>query len=63
MKLSDVKVGDTIIADGGFTCMAPGLKVVAEDDGGLFVSCDDGHHYLEGQLAFDGSGALVGFLK
>lgn len=63
MKLSDVKVGDTLIADAGFTCMKPGPKTVAADADGLFVLCDEGRHGLDGQLALDGSGRLVGFSK
>lgn len=61
MKLDEVKAGDTIIADGGFPCMR-GAKVVEADDKGLFVPCDEGKHYLDGQE--DAPGAeLVGLSR
>lgn len=49
MKLSQVKMGDTIVADGGFTCMKAGPHKVEGDADGLFVPCSDGKHYLAGQ--------------
>lgn len=72
-KLSEVKPGDILIADGGFTCIPEGARLtVREDSDGLYVPCagddaDSGHpiiggqHYLEGQ-ADDGE-HLVGFYK
>lgn len=59
MKLADIKIGDCVCADGGFTCLRPGFHDVEGDDGGLFVRCDDGKHYLVGQEA-DGDADLVG---
>lgn len=67
-----VRPGDTLIADGGFTCLHEGERcIVKKDSGGLFVFCngpdEDGrpcgdlryeHHYLDGQD--DGDGFLVG---
>ena len=39
-KLDQIKAGDVLIADGGFTCMSDGEVVtVKSDDGGLFVRC------------------------
>jgi hypothetical protein len=61
IKLSDLKAGDTIIADGGFTCMEAGPKKVYAADDGLHVLCNKGRHYLEGQL--DDDGTLVGLEK
>ncbi len=60
MKLSEVKAGDVIVADGGFTCIRDkAVLTVKKDIGGLFVLCDQGTHMLDGQL--DESGNLVGF--
>jgi hypothetical protein len=57
---NNVKVGDRLIPDGGFTCMTPGhIKVVRRDEGRLYVKCEDGCHYLDGQL--DEHGRLIGF--
>lgn len=58
MKLSDVKAGDEIFADAGFTCMKPGFHLVQCDDGGLYIECQGGHHYLVGQE--DEHGELIG---
>lgn len=60
VKLSDVKAGNYLIADGGFTCMPAGPKLVcADNDGGLYVCCAEGQHGLEGQLGEDGD-SLIG---
>ena len=72
MKLSDLKEGDTVLVDGGFTCMKAGIKVVQEDttrgfyvdktkDKGFYVSCSAGRHYLDGQE--DEAGELVGIRR
>jgi hypothetical protein len=61
VKLSDLEAGDIIIADGGFTCMKAGLKKVYTADGGLYVKCNQGRHYLVGQL--DSDGTLSGMEK
>lgn len=65
MKLSDVKVGDKLRADAGFTCLRDGeIVTVQEDAGGKYVPCADGKHYLDGQRAdfFEGepNDTLVG---
>jgi len=49
MKLADIKTGDRVVVDAGFTCMRPGVHAVERDDGGLFIPCDHGKHYLDGQ--------------
>lgn len=50
VKISDVKVGTVLFTDGGFTCMRPNsIATVYGDASGLFVRCDDGDHYLDGQ--------------
>lgn len=61
MRLADVKEGDTIIADGGFTCIHPGPVAVEGDAKGLFVHCAEGKHYLAGQEGGDGD--LIGLSK
>lgn len=63
-KASEVKAGDTLVADSGFDCIESGahLVVEADDKGGLFVACKEGRHYLEGQLDFDGEGGGIGLL-
>lgn len=59
MKLDEIKSGDTIVTDGGFTCMGAGPKTVEADGDGLFVRCNDGKHYLAGQEDEEGAD-LVG---
>ena len=61
MKISDVKVGETIIADDGFTCMDAGAKVVKATKHGLCIDCRDGEHYLDGQQGDDGE--LIGLRR
>lgn len=59
MKLSDIKAGDMVRVDDGFPCMSEGLKTVAANEGGdLYVTCDDGKHFLDGQE--DENGDLLG---
>jgi hypothetical protein len=69
LKLDDLRAGDTVIADDGFTCLPAGAHVVHGDGDGLFIFCngpdDDpdptSHHYLDGQQNKDGS--LVGISR
>lgn len=61
MKLTDIKAGDAVITDDGFTCMPSKRTKVREDDIGLYVPCRSGKHYLDGQL--DGRGHLIGISK
>ena len=50
-NLLDIHVGSVLVADGGFTCLNEGQKVVVEmADDELFVPCEKGRHYLSGQL-------------
>lgn len=44
----DTKAGMRLGVDREFDCRP--RKLVEEDDNGLFVRCDKGKHYLEGQL-------------
>ena len=64
MKLNEIKAGDKLIADAGFTCMKDGqVGVVVRTEGGaLAVPCDAGHHLLDGQVD-DKTGELIGLAK
>lgn len=68
-KLADLKAGDKLKADAGFTCLCDGeVTTVESDEGGLFVRCSAGEgdygqpatalrdqrHYLDGQEGDDG---------
>ena len=63
VKFSEVKAGDFIKADGGFTCLDAGevCKVYADDglQSNPHVPCREGKHFLCGQIGTDG--VLVGF--
>ena len=62
LQLKDLEVGDTIIADAGFTCMPAGPKTVCDNDKGeLFVHCGEGRHFLDGQE--NENGDLIGISK
>ena len=63
MKFADVKEGDVLIADGGFTCIEDGAKltVFKHSDNGLYVLCEEGEHYLDGQIDWVNFEELVGF--
>ena len=60
MKLNKVKKGDIIIADGGFTCLQA-VEHKVYDNEGLFIECEQGMHFLDGQLDDDGN--LIGLSK
>lgn len=59
-KLSEVKKGDLLRLDGGFTC-AKGQIKISEDEVGLWFPCSHGRHYIVGQ-ASDGE-HIVGAYK
>lgn len=63
----NVKAGDDLITDDGFTCLPAGkVRRVHEDDGGLYIKCKEGHHYLDGQDGYSadlGCDVYVGLLK
>lgn len=63
VKITDVKPGDTLIADAGFTCVPPGPVVVKGVSGALYFECACGRHDLCGQLDFDGGQTLVGLVQ
>ena len=61
IKYEDIKVGDKLVVDAGFTCLNPGVHVVEKDEDGLFIKCICGHHYLDGQIGSEGQ--LIGLSK
>jgi len=64
MKLANVKVGDVLIADGGFDCIKEHAeKRVRKDKDGLYILCKVGHHYLAGQLDLETCKNLVGLTR
>jgi hypothetical protein len=63
-KVADVKVGDILVTDGGFICIRKGRRCrVHEDDGGLYIRCSAGHHYLDGQIDFEQGVDYVGLTR
>jgi hypothetical protein len=62
LKFADVKAGDRLVADDGFTCLRHDEVVtVAACANGLYVPCTSGSHYLDGQEGDDG--ALIGLRR
>ncbi len=61
-KISDVCVGDVLIANDGFGCLDAGQRcVVKRDSDGLYVDCRWGRHWLPSQL--DADSYLIGLTK
>lgn len=63
-KLSELKVGDVLVADDGFGCLKAGAKRDVRkqtETGELFIVCVDGCHILDGQ-ADDGE-HLIGLYR
>lgn len=49
-KLSELKVGDKVELDEGFTCHAAGIVTLQADaEGKLYFDCEEGGHDLDGQ--------------
>lgn len=61
MKLSDLKEGQQVWVDEGFTC-APVGRVTVKFDGCSrpFFECEEGEHYFDGQVDFEDGETLVG---
>jgi len=63
--LKNVKEGDVIETDGGFTCGMNNKRLTVMHDGrrsskqGLYVECNCGRHYIGGQANYAG-GPLIG---
>lgn len=53
--VAEIKSGDYLEADGDFTCIKAGAKLLVQQGAlGLYVTCSDGKHYLDGQNNADG---------
>jgi len=64
MKLQDVKAGDKLIADAGFSCMPEGPAIVEVDPKGqLYIRCQNGCHYLDSMTDFTDGVTLVGLSR
>jgi hypothetical protein len=51
-RIGDVRQGDVLMPDDGFTCMqARSMHTVGKDNHGLYIMCNEGKHYLSGQEA------------
>ena len=61
MKLSEVKVGDILVADDGFTCLSANEHCEVKEADGLYIYCKQGRHYLDGQTC--PHGYLIGLTK
>jgi hypothetical protein len=63
-KLNDLKAGEIVEIDGGFECRREGKVVLMEDEGRLFFLCDEGKHFLDGQLVDEETDdSLIGIYK
>ena len=64
-KFSDLKDGETVKIDSGFECRREGKVVLMQtDEGRLFFLCDEGKHFLDGQLADEPTDdSLIGIYK
>ncbi len=53
--VAEIKAGSVVRTDGDFTCIGRGRrKVVRRCNHGLFITCREGTHLIEGQLSADG---------
>ena len=50
MKLSDLRVGQTVYLDDGFSCHLGGVVDVLVDNDGFYFECAHGRHYFDGQV-------------
>lgn len=53
--VDQVVEGSRVECDGGFTCLDEGdvREVLKDNDGGLYIRCSKGEHYLDGQIDGD----------
>jgi hypothetical protein len=59
VHIDDVSVGDTYTLDDGFTCRHAGrVEIKSNENGQLYFECNEGRHYLNGQIS--DSGILIG---
>lgn len=57
-KLSELRAGDVLELDEGFTCMRSRTVTVQGDELGLYFNCNDGRHSLSQATDF-----LVGMYR
>lgn len=58
-NIHELSVEDRVLCDDGFTCVAPwSIVTILQDEAGMYFECDEGKHYLDGQLGEGGT--LVG---
>ena len=57
-RVAETRIGDTLIADGGFSCLKKGTRRVVQH--GRQIACSMGWHVLDGQISKDGT-HYVGF--
>lgn len=63
-KYSQLKAGDKLECDSGFTCLKEGQVIYVRGEGeNLFINCEDGKHSLDGQIYDEKDDSLVGLYK
>lgn len=50
VKRGEIKAGDTVFLDSGFTCVKAGPVEIQQGMRGLYFRCSAGAHYIDGQL-------------
>lgn len=61
-KIFEVKEGTILIADEGFTCIPSYQECeVKSHPNGLYVECEEGQHFLDGQIDFESKTTYIGF--
>lgn len=61
-KLSELKAGDLIELDSEFTCMK-GVARICDEQGGLYICCSHGKHFLDGEVYDNYDDSLIGIYK
>lgn len=62
-RMSQLKVGDKLECDGGFTCIPDkAIREVKMNNHGLYIDCEEEGHQLDGQLADDNDHLIGLFL-
>lgn len=62
VRLTDLKVDDCLQGFEGWVCVPDNaMRVVRQDETGLYIDCDRGPHYLMSQVGEDGF--LLGMVR
>ena len=61
-KYSELNPGDEIVTDGEIPCLEDKVHMVYGERSKLYVHCEEGNHYLKGQLGNDDE-HLIGIYK